>query len=260
MHSHEIRVRGLEGIPEILQGMDLAKTILAALEQAGLHSPECSESAAYTDPIVLVVAQKVVSKSEGRLVRLDSVTPSPQAEAWAAEHHKDARMVEVVLRQTRRVVRMERGIMIMETHHGFICANAGVDASNAPGGTVVLLPHDPDASAARLRQAVEGALRRPVGVIISDTFGRPWRVGLMNVALGVSGLSPLIDYRGQRDSYGRMLRATVLAVADELAATAGLIMGKTAGIPAVVIEGFRYVPSAGGGRDLIRSPEDDLFR
>ena len=260
MHSHEIRVRALEGIPEILQGMDLAKIVLTSLENAGLHSPKSSASAAVADPIILVVAQKIVSKSEGRLARLDSVTPSPQAEAWAAEYQKDARMVEVVLQQPRRIVRMERGIMIVETHHGFVCANAGVDASNVPAGTVALLPQDPDASAARLRQAAEGALRRQVGVIISDTFGRPWRVGLMNVALGVSGLSPFIDYRGQRDSYGRTLQATVLAVADELAAAAGLVMGKTAGIPAVLIEGFHYVPSAGCGRDLIRSPEDDLFR
>ena len=165
MHSHAIRVRGLEGIPEILQGMNLAEIILAALKLAGLRTPEYSDTAAVADPIILIVAQKVVSKSEGRVVRLDSITPSAQAEAWAAAHQKDARMVEVVLRQTRRIVRMERGIMIMETHHGFICANAGVDASNAPEGTVVLLPQDPDASAARLRQAVEGALRRPMPLL-----------------------------------------------------------------------------------------------
>ena len=169
-------------------------------------------------------------------------------------------MVEVVLQQARRIVRMDRGIIIAETHHGYICANAGVDASNAPSGTVVLLPADPDQSAERLRQDFEEALGGNVAVIISDTFGRPWRTGLTNVALGVAGLSPVIDYRGQVDSYGRSLRATVIAVADELAGAAELVMGKTTGIPAVAIEGFSYSPALGSGRELIRPAEEDLFR
>lgn len=169
-------------------------------------------------------------------------------------------MVEVVLQQARRIVRMDRGIIIAETHHGYVCANAGVDASNAPHGMVVLLPPDPDRSAAGLRQAFEAALGRNLAVIVSDTFGRPWRTGLTNVALGVAGLSPVIDYRGQVDSYGRSLHATVLAVADELAGAAELIMGKTTGIPAVVIEGFSYSPATGSGRELIRPTEEDLFR
>jgi coenzyme F420-0:L-glutamate ligase/coenzyme F420-1:gamma-L-glutamate ligase len=260
MQSNAIRIRGLEGIPEILPGTNLVGAILAALETAGISAPGGDKRTEQLDPLILVVAQKVVSKSEGSLVCLDSVVPSPQAKAWASEYHKDARMVEVVLQQARRVVRMDRGIMIMETHHGYVCANAGVDASNAPSGTVVLLPRDPDDSAKRIRGELEQALRRHVAVIISDTFGRPWRMGLTNVALGVSGLSAFIDYRGQVDSYGRTLQATVLAVADELAGAAELVMGKTAGIPAAVIEGFRYAPAEGSGRELIRPAEEDLFR
>ncbi len=253
MPSKELHILGLRGIPEILPGTSLADAILAALESAPL--PEDSH-----DPVVIVVAQKVVSKAEGCLVQLRDVVPSAQAIAWAAEYHKDPHMIEVVLRQARRIVRMDRGIIIAETHHGFICANAGVDASNAPAGTVVLLPPDPDLSAARLREAFEPALGRQVAVIVSDTFGRPWRTGLTNVALGVAGLSPVIDYRGEVDSYGRELRATVLAVADELAGAAELVMGKTTGIPAVVIGGFPFRPGQGSGRELIRPPEEDLFR
>lgn len=251
MYPSGIRISGLHGIPEITPGMDLAGEIMAAFAGAGVP-PETS--------VVLVVAQKVVSKAEGCLVALRDVEPSPQAEAWAGTHHKDARVVEIVLRQARRIVRMDRGIIIAETHHGFVCANAGVDASNAPEGTLVLLPPDPDASALRLRMRFERDLRRSVAVIVSDTFGRPWRTGLTNVALGVSGLSPFIDYRGQEDSFGRMLQATVLAVADELAGAAELVMGKTAGVPAAVIEGYRYAAAAGSGKDLIRRAEDDLFR
>ncbi len=256
MPSKAIRIWGLHGIPEIMPGTNLAETLLAALKSDQV--PE--DFPATADPLILVIAQKVVSKSEGCLVRLADVVPSAPARAWAATYHKNPHMVEVVLQQARRIVRMDRGIIIAETHHGYICANAGVDASNAPHGTVVLLPPNPDQSAARLRQAFEPALARKVAVIISDTFGRPWRTGLTNVALGVAGLCPVIDYRGQVDSYGRPLRATVLAVADELAGAAELVMGKTTGIPAVVIEGFPYLPATGGSRGLIRPAEEDLFR
>ncbi len=260
MQSKTIRIRGLEQIPEIVPGMDLATEILAALRAAGFPVADSGRGLDSAAPVIFVVAQKVVSKAEGRIIHLDSVAPSRQALAWATEHQRDPRLVEVVLQQTRRVVRMDRGLMIMETHHGFVCANAGVDASNAPPGTVVLLPVNPDESAAHIRRGLEAALRRQVAVIVSDTFGRPWRTGLTNVALGVSGLSPFIDYRGQADSHGRLLSATILAVADELAAAAELVMGKTAGIPAVLIEGFNYTPAEGSGRDLIRPAEDDLFR
>jgi len=206
------------------------------------------------------VAQKVVSKSEGRLVHLDRVIPSVQARKWARKYQKDPRIVEVVLQQASRVVRMERGIIIVETHHGYVCANGGVDASNAPCGTVVLLPQDPDRSARRLRRRLARGLHRPVAVVISDSFGRPWRLGITNVALGVAGLSPFIDCRGQVDSYGRLLQATLIAVADELAAAAELVMGKTAGIPVAVIEGFVGLSAAGTGKDLIRPEKEDLFR
>jgi coenzyme F420-0:L-glutamate ligase/coenzyme F420-1:gamma-L-glutamate ligase len=251
-------------MPEIKPGDNLCATILAALRQPSrtrAHNRQARSSDALLAPgSILVVAQKVVSKAEGRLVDLETVTPSVQAQEWAGRYDKDPRMVEAVLRETRRVVRMDRGVLISETHHGFVCANAGVDASNAPMGTVVLLPEDPDRSARELRSDLEEALKVNLAVIISDTFGRPWRQGLTNVALGVAGLSPLTDYRGRVDFYGRTLRATVLAVADELAAAAELVMGKTLGIPVVVIEGFQYQPGAGSGRELIRSHEDDLFR
>jgi coenzyme F420-0:L-glutamate ligase/coenzyme F420-1:gamma-L-glutamate ligase len=260
MPANAIHIRGLAGIPEILPGMNLGAKLIEALESAGMCPAGCDAGSIHERPIVLVVAQKVVSKSEGCLVRLEGVIPSARAQAWAAGYHKDPRMVEVVLQQARRIVRMDRGILIAETHHGFICANAGVDVSNAPEGTVVLLPPDPDKSAERLRNEMEGALRRHVAVIISDTFGRPWRIGLTNVALGVAGLSPFIDYRGQVDSYGRSLQATMLAVADELAGAAELVMGKTAQIPAAVIEGFQFTHTAGSGKEMIRPAGEDLFR
>jgi coenzyme F420-0:L-glutamate ligase / coenzyme F420-1:gamma-L-glutamate ligase len=260
MPAESISIRGLKGIPEILPGMNLTEKLLSALELAGISREDDSATENRHDGIVIVVAQKVVSKSEGCLVRLEDVIPSAKAQAWARTYHKDARVVEVVLQQARRVVRMDRGILIAETRHGFVCANAGVDTSNAPSGAVVLLPPDPDQSAAKLRRTLESALHRHVGVIISDTFGRPWRMGLTNVAIGVSGLSPFIDYRGQVDSYGRPLQATILAAADELAGAAELVMGKTAGIPAAIIAGFQTNPAEGSGTELIRPAEEDLFR
>lgn len=266
---HSIRIRGLEGIPEIQPGDDLGATICRALDK----SRSCAENAGSRNApasgsgprgiqagTVFVVAQKIVSKAEGRLVRLDGVQPSAQARDWAAQYHKDARMVEVILREARRIVRMDRGILIAETHHGFICANAGVDASNAPKGTVVLLPEDPDRSARQLRHELEELLDVSLGIIISDTFGRPWRRGLTNIALGVAGLSPVIDYRGKLDLFGRTLQASVLAVADELSGAAELVMGKTLGIPVALVEGFQYSAAEGSGLDLIRPRDEDLFR
>ena len=249
MSGREIRIRGLEGMPEIHPGDNLCERILNALG---------------TDPIrpgaIFVVAQKIVSKAEGRIVRLETIAPSARAQQWAEKYNKDPRIVEVVFRESKRIVRMDRGVLIVETHHGFICANGGVDVSNAPKGSVVLLPEDPDRSAMQLCRELEMALHSPLAVIISDTFGRPWRQGLANVALGVAGLSPLKDYRGQTDFYGRALQATVLAVADELASAAELVMGKTLGIPVAAIEGFPLERVPGSGRDLIRPPEEDLFR
>jgi coenzyme F420-0:L-glutamate ligase/coenzyme F420-1:gamma-L-glutamate ligase len=231
--------------------MDLPQILLEAL-----HRQECTRR----NPILMVVAQKIVSKAEGRMVTLRDVIPSPRAEDWAKEYKKDARIIEVILGQSRRMIRMERGIIIAETHHGYICANAGVDASNAPEGTVILLPPDPDRSAEQIRARLEAALGATAAVIVSDTFGRPWRNGLTNVALGVAGLSAFIDYRGQTDSFGRLLQASVIAVADEIAAAAELVMGKVSGIPAAIVEGCNYIQAQGSGRSLIRSEEEDLFR
>jgi coenzyme F420-0:L-glutamate ligase/coenzyme F420-1:gamma-L-glutamate ligase len=239
------------GLPEVVAGNDPAALIVAAARASDIEILQGD---------VLVIAQKIVSKAEGRTVRLDSVEPSELARNWAARYDKDARAVEVALRESRRIVRMERGVLISETRHGFVCANAGVDSSNTPEGTVVLLPEDPDASARRIRAALEREFEVEIAVIISDTFGRPWREGLVNVALGVAGLAPLIDYRGERDSHGRQMRVTVIAVADELASSAELVMRKTDGVPVVIIRGFAYQARVTSAAELIRRPDLDLFR
>lgn len=190
---------------------------------------------------------------------LDTVDPSEKAERWAAEYRKDPRLIEIVLREASRIVRMERGVIIAKTRHGFVCANAGVDLSNVPQGAALLLPEDPDRSASALQEELSRAFGVHVAVIISDTFGRPWRMGLVNVALGVAGMMPLTDYRGQRDSHGTTLKATVVAVADELAAAAGLVMGKLNRIPAAVIRGMELPEGTGTGCNLIRPRDTDLF-
>ncbi len=244
-----IEVLPVEGIPEVRTGDDLAEILL---DRAG---------SALRSGDVLVVTHKVVSKAEGRLVDLRAVEPSPLAKGFAAEHGKDPRQVEVVLRESRRIVRMDRGIIISETRHGFVCANAGVDASNVPGGhTVCLLPLEPDTSAAELRDALAARIGVEVAVIISDSFGRAWRQGITNVAIGVAGMMPLTDYRGERDPHGYPLEASVLAVADELAAASELVMGKTDSVPAALIKNYPYRRGPGSGRDLIMEPGRDLFR
>ena len=247
----KIELIGIPGIPEVAEGDDVAVIIAAALGRAGM---------AIMDGDVIVIAQKVVSKAEGQTVDLDSIQPSARAQEWADAFAKDARVVEIVLRESKRIVRMERGVLISETEHGFVCANAGVDASNVASGSVTLLPKDPDASARRLRVELENALKVRLAVIVCDTFGRPWREGLVNVALGVSGIAPLIDYRGQKDSHGNDLKVTVIAIADELASAAELVMKKSAGIPVVIIRGFSYDPREGTGLELIRATDLDLFR
>ncbi|MEK6717599.1 MAG: coenzyme F420-0:L-glutamate ligase [candidate division NC10 bacterium] len=247
-----LTVVGLPGIPEIAEGNDLARLISEAAEREG-------SGLATGD--VLVVAQKVVSKAEGRVVWLAEVVPSGLAREFAETWGKDPRFVEVVLRESRRIVRMDRGVIIAETTHGFICANAGVDASNVPGqDRVSLLPVDPDASARRLGKDLKERCGAEVAVIVSDTFGRPWREGLTNVAIGVAGMSPLVSYVGQQDPHGHTLRVTELAVADELAAASGLLMGKLERIPAVRIRGYRFASAEGRARSLVRSAERDLFR
>jgi len=247
----EIRILPLPSLPEVAPGDDLAALIVHALASAKLQ-PESGD--------VFVVTQKIVSKAEGRLVQLKTVEPSAQAREWAQTYGKDARVIEVILRQAKRIVRKERGVLIVETQHGFVCANAGVDASNVPEGVVTLLPEDPDGSARRLREQLEKTFGVQLAVIISDTFGRPWREGVANVALGVAGLEPLLDYRGQPDTHGHTLQMTVVAVADELAAAAELVMGKTNRVPVALIRGYKYNPAAGSGRHLLRRPEEDLFR
>jgi coenzyme F420-0:L-glutamate ligase/coenzyme F420-1:gamma-L-glutamate ligase len=210
---------------------------------------------------VVVVAQKVVSKAEGQLVRLADVDPSPFALEYASTHGRDPRMVELVLRESRRIVRMDRGIIIAETQHGFVCANAGIDLSNVSGGDVAcLLPRDPDRSAAELRSALEHLLGVAPAVIVSDTFGRPWRAAATNVALGVAGRLPIRSHVGERDTYGYELRATEIAVADELAAAAELVMGKTDRRPFALIRGYIGESGAGSARQMVRDASMDLFR
>lgn len=250
----EMRVIGLPGLPEVVPGDDLTALITDAVRRADLS---------ITPGDVFVVTQKIVSKAEGRLVRLDEVTPSPLARRWGAKYGKEPRLIEVVLSEAVRVVRMDRGVLIAETPHGFVCANAGVDASNLAEGMVALLPADPDASARRLCAGLRQAFNAPLAIIISDTFGRPWRDGLVNVALGAAGLRPFIDYRGDTDTQGHRLQATLVAVADELASAAELVMAKTAGVPVAVIKfsgGAGYQAGDGSGRELIRPAEQDLFR
>jgi coenzyme F420-0:L-glutamate ligase / coenzyme F420-1:gamma-L-glutamate ligase len=247
----EIQVVAIAGLPEIVRGDDLGALIANAVTKT-TRTVEIGD--------IFVVAQKIVSKAEGALVQLDEVTPSPAAEEWAAAHGKDPRIVEVIFRESRRVVRMERGIVIAETYHGFVCANAGVDASNVPPGFVTLLPRDPDASAARLRDALIGAFGASVATIVSDTFGRPWREGVVNVAIGVAGLRPLVDYRGCVDRFGRRLESTVMAIADEIASAAELVMRKTAGTPVAIVRGAAEWSGDGTGQMLVRDASRDLFR
>ena len=232
------------GIPEVREGDDLARLVAAAAE--------------LEDGDVVVVAQKIVSKAEGRVVRLAEIDPSPEACAGADDH--DPRQVEVVLREAARIVRRRGGLVIAETRHGFVCASAGVDASNAPEpDTVVLLPVDPDASAARLRSRLRELTGRTVGVLVTDSFGRPWRHGTTDVAIGAAGLPVLLDLRGHRDRTGYELRSTLIAVADEIAGAAELVMGKTAGVPAAIVRGLE-LEGDGSARELVMPAERDLFR
>lgn len=247
----KLEIYALAGLPEISAGAPLAEMLCEAVADSEMK---------FEDGDVLVAAQKVVSKAEGRLVELRSVEPSASACSLAQTLKKDPRHVEVILRESKRIVRMGAGIIVVETHHGFICANAGVDTSNVPPGWVSLLPLDPDASARRLREEITRRTGAAIAVIVSDTFGRPWREGLTNVAIGVAGFDPSIDYRGQTDGHGNVLAATVIAAADELAAAAELVMGKVSRRPAAIIRHFRWEPAPGKATDLIRPREKDLFR
>ena len=241
-----IEIRPVAGLPEVEPGDDLGALIA---ERAGFEPGD-----------VLVVAQKVVSKAEGRIRRLSEIEPGGEAVRIGEEIAHDPRLVQAILDESRRVVRQQR-VLIVETHHGFVCANAGIDHSNVPGeDAVTLLPVDCDASARRLRERLLELTGVEVGVLVSDTFGRAWRVGIENVALGAAGLPVFADYRGRLDDHGKELSVTVVAIADELAAAAELVMGKTERVPAVVIRGYRAEGEPGTGRDLVRPAELDLFR
>jgi coenzyme F420-0:L-glutamate ligase / coenzyme F420-1:gamma-L-glutamate ligase len=238
-----MRVIPVEGLPEIVEGDDLGALIVERIE--------------LEDGDVVVVSQKVVSKAEGRIVRLDDVEPSAAAVELAAGH--DPRHLEVILGEAARIVRSRPPLVIAETRHGFVCASAGVDSSNAPEpGTLVLLPVDPDASAAAIREQIGERTGRDVGVIVSDSFGRPFRTGIVDVAIGIAGIAPLVDWRGQVDPAGHELRSTVIAVADEIASAAELVMGKLAGVPAAVVRGLE-VRGQGSARDLVMPSDRNLF-
>jgi coenzyme F420-0:L-glutamate ligase / coenzyme F420-1:gamma-L-glutamate ligase len=251
-----IQILSLRQIREIRPGDDLPRILVTAARKSKIT---------FQSNDILVLAQKIISKSECRLVDLTTVTASQRALDLAAasdndRNRKDPRLIELILRESRRIIR-EHPVLIVETHHGFVCANAGVDQSNIPGENIVsLLPVDPDASAKKIAQALRKLTRRKIAVVISDTFGRPWRLGLTNVAIGTYGIAPLQDLRGLRDMHKKQLHATILAVADELAATAGLAMQKSAAIPAVIIRNFTYAPSTARATTIIRPAEADLFR
>jgi coenzyme F420-0:L-glutamate ligase/coenzyme F420-1:gamma-L-glutamate ligase len=247
-----ISILPLPGIPEVKPSDDLAGFILQALRDAAI---------ALQDGDVLVVTQKVVSKAEGQVVDLTAIEPSDFARRYAESSDKDARQIEVVLRESRRIVRMAGPVMICETHHGFICANAGVDASNAGAGDVViLLPADPDASAAAIRERLQAESGASIGVVISDTFGRPWREGQTDVAIGSAGIGPLREYIGDVDPHGYELRVTAIAIVDELASAAELALGKVSRVPVALIRGYEWTPTTLGARALIRETGKDLFR
>ena len=251
MTSSEVRVIPLTGLPEINEGDDLPSLITQAAEDGpGIESGD-----------VVVVTQKIVSKAEGRIVSLADVTPSPEAERLSVETEKDPRLVELILRESNRIVRQRGPVLITETKHGFVCANAGIDASNVgPEGLVSLLPEDSDRSASFIRAAIQERSGADVAVIITDTFGRPWREGHTNVAIGLAGMLPFADYVGRVDPQGYELRVSTLAVADELAAAAELVHGKLDRVPVAIIRGYAYPRGEGSARELVRDPEKDLFR
>lgn len=244
-----MRLFALPPLPEVHPGDDLGGMLAARAAGAGVGPGD-----------VLIVAHKVVSKAEGRLVALADVRPGPAAAALAERTGKDPALCELILAESTRIVRERGATVICETRHGFVCANAGIDSSNSPAGAVVLLPRDPDASARRLQARLAAAVGGRVGVVVTDTHGRAFRRGLVNVAIGVAGFQALLDHRGGRDRNGRLLVATDQALADELAAAGGILMGKGAGTPAVVVQGVEIPPGPGGAGTLVRDPAHDLFR
>jgi coenzyme F420-0:L-glutamate ligase/coenzyme F420-1:gamma-L-glutamate ligase len=242
----------IEGIPMVAQGDNLGALIYSAMTVGGLEPARGD---------ILVVCQKIVSKAEGRIRELSEIEPSALAIAYAARWEKDPRAVELVLRQTSRIVRMDNGVLIVETGPGWVCANAGIDESNSMAdGRAILLPEDADRSAASIREEIRKITGTEIAVLVTDTFGRPWRDGLTEVCLGIAGMNPMLDLRGSTDLSGRELHHTVIAIADEIAAGAGLMMPKAGAIPAVLVRGYSYEPCASSAKVLIRPAEMDLFR
>jgi coenzyme F420-0:L-glutamate ligase/coenzyme F420-1:gamma-L-glutamate ligase len=254
--STELRIIPITGIGEIPTGCDLGTLLFEALQQQHLVLEQGD---------ILVITQKIISKAEGRIVNLAEIEPSPFAQAIAQQANRDARHVEVVLRESKRIVRMDHGVIISETYHGFVCANAGVDESNIDGASLLtLLPIDADQSAQHIRTRLQELTGEGptfnLAVLISDTWGRPWRMGQVNMAIGIAGMDPLTDYRGQHDAYGYEMQASVIAIADELASAAELVMGKVDRVPVALIRGYRYAPQEGSVRSLARESSTDMFR
>ena len=250
--SKELRIIPIPLADEIKPGADLVGKLMLACKHQGISLMPGD---------ILVLKHKIVSKAEGRLVNLEQITASAGSRAWARRYGLDARVTELALRESKRIVRRKNGVLITQTRHGLVCANSGVDVSNVDGGRhALLLPKDPDGSAQRLHRKLKKILKLSIPVIITDSFGRPWREGLTEVAIGVSGMKPMHDYRRRRDPCGYQLRVSVDAVADELACAAGLLCGKLARTPACIIRGFSYEPGPGRARDLIRPAATDVFR
>lgn len=246
-----LEIAGLEGLGEVQRGDSIGALIVAACAKQGV---------VLADQDVLVVAHKIVSKAEGQVLQLEEVEPSPRAVELAKELGKEARVLEVILRESRRIIRIGGGTIIVETHHGFICANAGVDLSNVGLGKIALLPRDPDGSARKIREEVKGGVGASPAIIISDSFGRPWRLGTVDIAVGVAGLKPFQDDRGSTDPYGYELKASVAAVADELAGAAEIVMGKKGQTPVVIVRGYERKGEDGSAKELLRPEAEDLFR
>ena len=248
----ELRIIPIGGIGEVRPGERVAEMLLTGLER---------QRQKLIPGDILVVKHKIISKAEGKIVRLEQVHPTPATQRWARRYGLDPRSVQLGLREARRIVRRGYGVLITETSHGFVCANSGVDVSNVDGGaSAVLLPDHPDASAARIHRDIRRRTGIRVPVIISDSFGRPWREGLTEVAIGCAGMKVFRDLRGRRDNYGYRLRVTLEAVADELSSAAGLMCEKLSQTPACLIRGYKYEPGRGRARDIIRPPQRDLFR